>query len=132
MMQIYGGRWETVASLGEGGQAYTYAVHDRAGEIPGLSVLKRLKKLSRVMRFKSEIEAVQQLSHPAIVKLIDAELKFAETVSCDGVLTRWGIITRRAVLERAAGYCAGTLRADTGKCGTRALQRNHPSGPKAR
>src|SRR5690349_24421099 len=74
MVQKSHGRWEVIASLGEGGQAHTFTVRDTTGAIASTCVLKRLKNVDRVIRFKREIEAIERLAHPAIVKLIDSEL----------------------------------------------------------
>ena len=74
MGKIYGDRWEIVESLGEGGQAQTFLVTDLRGQGETRYVLKRLKNLNRVERFGREIEAVRNLSHLNIVRLIDFDL----------------------------------------------------------
>lgn len=75
MAQIYGNRWEIVKTLGEGGQAHTFLARDAKGEGETLYVLKRLKNTGRIARFKREIEAVRNLSHNNIVRLIDFDLE---------------------------------------------------------
>jgi len=60
-----------VKALGEGGQAHTFLVTDLKGGGDTQYVLKRLKNTERLDRFKREIEAVRNLSHPNIVRLID-------------------------------------------------------------
>lgn len=75
MAQTYGNRWEVVKTLGEGGQAHTFLVKDIKGEGEALYVLKRLKNSGRIARFKREIEAVRNLSHENIVRLIDFDLE---------------------------------------------------------
>jgi serine/threonine-protein kinase len=74
MAKMYGERWETKSSLGEGGQGIAYLVVDKNGEQNTEYVLKRLKNLDRIERFKQEIEAVRNLSHPNIINLIDFNL----------------------------------------------------------
>ena len=74
MAKIYGERWEIVKPLDEGGQAFTYLVKDKRGEGEIIYVLKRLKNVQRIDRFKQEIEAIRNLSHPNIVRLIDFDL----------------------------------------------------------
>ena len=44
-VKVYGDRWETVESLGEGGQAHTFLVTDREGDGETRYVLKRLKNI---------------------------------------------------------------------------------------
>lgn len=68
-------RWEIVKSIGEGGQAHTFLVTDKKGSGEQSYVLKRLKNLKRVDRFKREIEAVRTLSHENIVQLVDFDLE---------------------------------------------------------
>lgn len=88
MGKVIGERWEIIRSLGEGGQAHTFLVKDLkgAGETP--YVLKRLKNLKRLDRFKREIEAVRSLSHPHIVRLhdfnLDADKPYLITEFCPG------------------------------------------------
>lgn len=88
MGKVIGDRWEIIQSLGEGGQAHTFLVKDLkgAGETP--YVLKRLKNVNRLDRFKREIEAVRSLSHPHIVRLhdfnLDADKPYLITEFCPG------------------------------------------------
>ncbi len=74
MATIIGERWKVRASLGEGGQAHTFTVSDVRGGEDELYVLKRLKNLKRIDRFRREIEAVRNLTHENIVRLIDFDL----------------------------------------------------------
>ena len=71
MGTVYGGRWEILGSLREGGQAHTFLVRDKRGEGETQYVLKRLKNLNRIDRFKNEIEAIRNLTHINIVRLVD-------------------------------------------------------------
>jgi serine/threonine protein kinase len=88
MGQVYGERWEIVKSLGEGGQAHTFLVIDKEGEGEIQYVLKRLKNIQRIRRFRREIEAIRNLSHENIVRLIDfnleAEKPYVVTEYCSG------------------------------------------------
>ena len=82
------GRWDKSQSLSEGGQAHTFLVEDGEGEFEGLHVLKRLKNLNRVGRFRQEIEAVAKLRHKNVVSLVDFDLDsprpFLVTEYCSG------------------------------------------------
>jgi serine/threonine protein kinase len=75
MAKTYGKRWEVLQSLGEGGQAHTFLVKDIRGESETQYVLKRLKNLSRIDRFRGEIEAIRNVTHENIVRLIDFDLE---------------------------------------------------------
>lgn len=88
MAQIYGDRWETVSTLGEGGQGFTYLVRDLTEETNDYAVLKRLRNYSRIERFERELESIRTLDHPAVVKVIDsgldAEPAFLVMEHCEG------------------------------------------------
>ncbi len=58
----------------EGGQAHTFLVKDIRGATQSLYVLKRLKNIKRLERFKREIEAVRNLNHENLVRFIDFDL----------------------------------------------------------
>ena len=69
-MKDFEPKWKFVKSLGEGGQAHTYLVEST--ETPGLmGAAKRLKNKDREPRFRQEIEALQRLEHPNILRLLD-------------------------------------------------------------
>lgn len=72
--KVYGNRWKTIETLGEGGQGQVFLVEDLENENKSY-VLKRLKNNERINRFKSEIEAIKKLKHPNIVNLIDFDLE---------------------------------------------------------
>jgi serine/threonine protein kinase len=76
MGQVYGERWEVVKTLGEGGQAHAFLVKDLLGD--GLFVLKRLKNPARIDRFRSEVAAIERLTHPKILKLVAHDLDAAK------------------------------------------------------
>jgi serine/threonine protein kinase len=88
MATKYGYRWETIEQLGEGGQAHTFLVKDLQGSGEPRYVLKRLKNLNRIERFKREIETIRNLNHTNIVRLIDfnldAEKPYLVTEYCSG------------------------------------------------
>lgn len=75
MAKKYGERWIVLKSLREGGQAHTFIVADSRGSGDEQYVLKRLKNPNRVSRFKNEIEAIRNLSHDNILRLIDFDLE---------------------------------------------------------
>ncbi len=64
--------WTVVRSLGEGGQGWTYLVRRSNGSDPILYVFKRLKNAERAVRFKAEIKALEALSHPGILRIIES------------------------------------------------------------
>ena len=89
MAKNFGGRWEHVKDLSEGGQAWTYLVKRvPSGPDSTLHVLKRLKNPKRLGRFSNEIEAIKKLSHPAVIKMIDYDLDcetpYLVTEYCEG------------------------------------------------
>ena len=88
MATIYGDRWKVHEPLVEGGQAHTFTVLDVQGSPDELYVLKRLKNVRRIDRFRREIEAVRELSHENIVRLVDFDLKckqpYLVTEYCSG------------------------------------------------
>jgi serine/threonine protein kinase len=68
------GKWEVIETLPEGGQAWVYLVKGKESSSDVQYVLKRLKNPNRLDRFKGEVEALQNLNHPNIAKLIDFDL----------------------------------------------------------
>lgn len=68
------GRWRTVGSIGEGGQAHLFLVEDTKGEHPGRYVLKRLINPGRLDLFEREVRAMQTVQHPNVLRLIDYDL----------------------------------------------------------
>lgn len=87
MAKIFSERWEVITDLPEGGQAHVFKVVDRKGAGVTKYVLKRLKNLNRVDRFKREYEALRKLGHPAIVRVfdfgLDNEKPFFVTELCE-------------------------------------------------
>jgi serine/threonine protein kinase len=84
MPKLYGNRWKLLDAppLGQGGQSEVFRASDTRGELGGEFALKRVKNPKRHDRFRNEIEAIQRLSHPNVIKLIDhsalSESDFAE------------------------------------------------------
>lgn len=68
------GPWEIEKGIGEGGQGRVFLVKDSRREGLGRFVLKRLKNEKRRDLFEREIKAVQQLNHPNILRIIEADL----------------------------------------------------------
>jgi eukaryotic-like serine/threonine-protein kinase len=69
------GEWIVAESLGEGGQGWTYLAYRKDDPSKAKLVLKRLKDPGRRARFETEIAALQKLSHPGIVKIVDYNLE---------------------------------------------------------
>lgn len=118
MGKTYGERWEIVDALGEGGQAHTFLVKDLRGDNQAQYVLKRLKNINRIDRFKREIEAVRNLSHPNIVQLIDydldAEKPYLVTEYCaGGALSSSASILKQPIVAHAVfdDICQGVAHA---------------------
>lgn len=72
--QIFGDRWKHIRPINEGGQAHIFEVEDLTGELSEIHILKRLKNICRIERFKQEIEAGKNLDHPQIAPIVDYEL----------------------------------------------------------
>jgi hypothetical protein len=70
MGRIYGGRWETIEAIGEGGQAHAFRVRKLSDGSTNW-ILKRLKNRTRLARFEREILVLKALDSPHIVKTED-------------------------------------------------------------
>lgn len=69
--KLYGGRYESLNDIGGGAQGTVRRVRDILNpETPNLA-LKRLKDNDRCGRFLGEIEALQKIDHPNVVKILD-------------------------------------------------------------
>lgn len=66
------GQWKITDSLNEGGQAHIFLVQQKDSRKIG--VLKRLKNLKRLNRFKSELEVIQSLDETFFPKIYDCDL----------------------------------------------------------
>jgi serine/threonine protein kinase len=71
MGKTYGGRWETIESLDQGGQAAIYLVKDNKKTTQDPCVLKRILNGRRRSRFVAEVAACKLLSHPNVMPIID-------------------------------------------------------------
>lgn len=73
MAKIYGERWQisNPKPLGRGGQAEVFRVVDIRGDYEGEYALKRVLNPLRHERFRREIEAIETLRHPNIIRLVD-------------------------------------------------------------
>jgi serine/threonine protein kinase len=72
------GKWQTIGSLGEGGQARVFKVRDTTGAASEICVLKRLKNIEspeRRKRFAQEVEALKKISHPNILRVLEHDLE---------------------------------------------------------
>jgi serine/threonine protein kinase len=68
------GKWVVGRSLGEGGQAHIFLVHDAGGEQGDKYVLKRLKNPARIARFEREVRAALKLEHENVLKIIEYDI----------------------------------------------------------
>ena len=88
MAKTYGGKWKTIESLSEGGQAHAYIVERLDSDDDETYVLKRLKDPNRIGRFRNEVEAGLKLRHKNIVEVVDWNLDdkqpYIVTVHCKG------------------------------------------------
>lgn len=86
-VKTFDNRWEIIETIGEGGQGQVFKVKDLTDGNENY-VLKRLKNINRVDRFRNEIEAIKKLEHPNITKLVDSNLEadnpFLVTEYCSG------------------------------------------------
>jgi serine/threonine protein kinase len=68
------GKWEIESSLSEGGQGRTFIVYDESDSKKSKFVLKRLKDVRRLGRFKDEVRAGLQFNHRNIARIVDYDL----------------------------------------------------------
>ncbi|MEN0075418.1 MAG: serine/threonine-protein kinase, partial [Paracraurococcus sp.] len=69
--KMYGERWKVVRTLAQGGQSDVFEVVDIRQLEAGPYALKRVRNPKRRQRFEAEVEAIQRLHHPNIIRLID-------------------------------------------------------------
>ncbi len=72
------GKWEVIESVGEGGQAAIFRVRHVDKPKEPIRALKRLKNVGRVDRFKREIDTVNKLADPGIIKIIESDTSGSE------------------------------------------------------
>jgi len=66
------GKWLTIKSIDEGGQAHVFLVEN--DETRQQAVLKRLKNSNRLDRFKDEINTLNKINSKFIVKVLDFDI----------------------------------------------------------
>ncbi len=74
--KIVAGRYEILATLGQGGMGRVYLVLDReTGEKRAMKVLRQRWQYNDriVARFSREVEALRRLNHPCILKILDTQ-----------------------------------------------------------
>lgn len=71
MATIYGNRYSNLGSIAGGGQGDIFRVRDTLDPAKTEYALKRLRNVERCARFKLEIEALQKIDHPNVMKIID-------------------------------------------------------------
>jgi serine/threonine protein kinase len=71
-------RWKAVETIGKGGQATVVKVEDTLGEHGGYFALKGIapgRTGKAYERFAREVEAIQRLDHPNIVRIVDHSIE---------------------------------------------------------
>lgn len=68
------GKWTNTGSAGEGGQARVFCVTDVGDAHQAVFALKRFVNPNRLDRFRNEIDVLQKLNHPAIVRIVDVDI----------------------------------------------------------
>jgi serine/threonine protein kinase len=110
MAQIYGKRWKVQKSLNEGGQAHTFLVADMHQSTSPSYVLKRLKSLKRIDRFKREVDACLTLNHTNILKIEDKELEseppYFVAEYCQGGALSQSTILQSGLLHKLSLFAA--------------------------
>jgi len=115
------GKWTTIRSLGEGGQAQTFIVE--CAEFPGGKyVLKRLKNIKRLGRFEQEIQAASTLSHPNLLRVVDYHLEgkhpYLVTPYCGGGSLAETDLSELSTMDKLVlfkGICEGVAHAHAQK-----------------
>lgn len=117
MTQRYG-KWRIRRSLSQGGQAHTFLVAEDGAPERGFFVLKRLINLNRVDRFRTEIRAYDDLSHPNLLKIEDDDLEasrpYLVTEFCEGGSLAEADIPQYSLRERLLMFiqiCGGVAHA---------------------
>ena len=112
------GRWEITRELDQGGQGWTYLVVEDGRQDAVPHVLKRLKNIDRINRFRREIDAGRHLSHPNIVCVVDfssdTDPAYIVTEYCLGGALSPAALTGKTLSERLSMYraiCVGVAHA---------------------
>ncbi len=66
------GEWESISTIGSGGQAEVLKVKNKTTQAFG--ALKLWKNKKRLERFQREIEVAKKIRHPALVRLLEANI----------------------------------------------------------
>lgn len=99
------GRWETIGTLDQGGQAHVFLVKDASKELAGQFALKRLRNAERIDLFEREIGAVRKIQHPNMLRVVDYDLQgkkpYYVAEYCEGgSLEKIGAATYRGNLRK--------------------------------
>ncbi|MFW7413806.1 serine/threonine-protein kinase [Demequina sp. SO4-18] len=73
------GGYTVVETLGQGGSGAVYRVRDEGGETYALKLVDAQHDEVAARRLEREVHALQSLRHPAVPRVLDAELDGAET-----------------------------------------------------
>ncbi|MFW2512269.1 serine/threonine-protein kinase [Demequina sp. SO4-13] len=73
------GGYTVVETLGQGGSGAVYRVRDGGGETYALKLVDAQHDEVAARRLEREVQALQSLRHPAVPRILDAELDGAET-----------------------------------------------------
>lgn len=96
--------WTLERPLGEGGQGLIYLVKRSDGSDKASYVLKHLKNKGRLPRFQKEIAALQKLSHPGILRIVDThdmgDKAFFVAEYCEGGDLSKANLSGKGVLSR--------------------------------
>lgn len=73
------GGYTVLETLGRGGSGAVYKVRDGAGEVSALKLVDAREDEVAARRLEREVQALQSLRHPAVPRILDAELDGDET-----------------------------------------------------
>jgi serine/threonine protein kinase len=104
MAKLYGGRWEWVKNLTQGGQGVVYLVKDTTGEHADLCVLKTIINPKRHDRFVKEVTACKTLVHPNIMRLLDHSALDADPSDKEKMFMVMPLMAEGSLEKRAAVY----------------------------
>ncbi|MDR5726977.1 MAG: serine/threonine-protein kinase [Terriglobia bacterium] len=81
MAKLYDKRWRYVRNIGCGGQGSVVLVADESGEVESEAALKRLtnaESAERKDRFERETNALDEINHPNILRILHKQLRPAD------------------------------------------------------
>lgn len=114
-----GGRYEILATLGEGGMGVVYKARDlELSDIVALKMLKpgALQDREQLERLKDEIRLARKITHPNVLRTFDfgeidgrpfISMEFVRGVTLRGLLNESGRLPYSAGLRIARQFCAG-------------------------